>query len=302
MKAARDRKASIAVNLGLVANVMLATVKTYVGTVGGSPALLADGINSVADVAYNIIVKVFVKLAAKPPDREHPYGHSQLEGVGSVVVGCFIIATGLGILSKSLSDVWTLWKGTDVIRQSAEITLWVAIATAGLKWMLARYTMSVGKETHNPAVHAIALDHRSDVLAASAAALGIFLGQHGLPWADPLAAGLVALAILQMGVSVLRESSDSLLLGAAPEELKAEIRAIAESVQGVSAVEEITIQRFGPYLVVILTVLVDGTLTIVDGDRITTTVEDTLYNQAKYIRRVYVHCHPTRRGRIQCKA
>lgn len=302
MKDARDRKASLAVNLGLLANVLLAVAKLWAGTVGRSAALVADGINSLSDVAYNIIVKIFVKLAAKPPDREHPYGHSQLEGVGSVVVGCFIIAAGLGILSKSVTDVWGLWKGGLTAEPASAVALWVAIVTAGAKFGLAHYTLRVGRETHNPAVQAIAMDHRSDVLSASAAAIGILLGRNGLPWADPLAAGLVALAILHMGISVLRESSDSLLIGAVPESLKAELRETVTTVPGVTGIEELAIQRFGPYLIVNLTVLVDGNLTITEGDKITTTVEDRLYNQARYIRRVYVHCHPDIRSRIQCKA
>ncbi|MCK4299243.1 MAG: cation transporter, partial [Planctomycetes bacterium] len=75
----RERRSTLAVNLGLVANVLLAVLKTTIGTLGHSPALLADGINSTSDVAYYVVVSVFMRLARKPPDHEHPYGHSQLE-------------------------------------------------------------------------------------------------------------------------------------------------------------------------------------------------------------------------------
>ena len=74
----REDKSFLAVNLGLVANIFLATLKTTIGIWGHSPALLADGINSTSDVAYCIVVKVFMRLAHRPADTEHPYGHSQL--------------------------------------------------------------------------------------------------------------------------------------------------------------------------------------------------------------------------------
>jgi cation diffusion facilitator family transporter len=93
----RNRKGNQAVVIGLLANIFLAGLKTSIGILGHSPALLADGINSTSDVAYYIVVSIFVRLAGKPADEEHPYGHNQLESIGALVVGSFVITTAVAI-------------------------------------------------------------------------------------------------------------------------------------------------------------------------------------------------------------
>src|SRR5450830_549023 len=85
------------INVGLAANAALALLKTSIGILGHSDALLADGINSTSDVVYYIVVKIFMRLADKPADAEHPYGHRQLESVAALVVGAFVITTGIAI-------------------------------------------------------------------------------------------------------------------------------------------------------------------------------------------------------------
>jgi Co/Zn/Cd efflux system component len=89
----RDRKSLWAVNLGLGINIFLAAIKTTFGILGHSPALLAEGINSISDVAYYVVAGIFVRLANKPADIEHPYGHRQLESIASLVVGAFVCAS-----------------------------------------------------------------------------------------------------------------------------------------------------------------------------------------------------------------
>ena len=93
----RGRISNRAMLLALLANILLALLKTVVGVVGHSTALLADGINSTSDVVYNIVVSIFVRRARKPADPEHPYGHTQFESVGALVVGAFVITTALTI-------------------------------------------------------------------------------------------------------------------------------------------------------------------------------------------------------------
>ena len=93
----RQKKSILAINVGLAANTLLAILKTSVGIFGHSPALLADGINSTSDVAYGIVVSIFMRLSGKPADEEHPYGHDRLESIAAVVVGAFVITTAISI-------------------------------------------------------------------------------------------------------------------------------------------------------------------------------------------------------------
>jgi cation diffusion facilitator family transporter len=290
----RDRQSIQAVNLGLAANVLLAALKTVMGVVGHSPALLADGINSTSDVAYSIVVSVFVRLASQPADEEHPYGHDQLESIGAVVVGSFVITTAVAIFWNSVNNVYELWSGAGDFGGAALGALVVALFTIALKIGLTLFTQRIGQRTNNAAVMALAYDHRNDVFSAGAATAGIFLGRLGYPWVDPLAGTLVALVILRTGIKILSESSADLMDTVPGQSLAQQASDLLATVPGVQQVEEIHAHRFGPYLVINLTIGVDGALTVAAGDEIASRVERTLYEQIELVRRVYVHYHPAR--------
>jgi cation diffusion facilitator family transporter len=93
----RSKQSNLALLLGLIANIVLAILKTSIGLMGHSPALLADGINSTSDVVYYLVVGIFIRAAHKPADDNHPYGHTQYENIGALVVGSFVITTAVTI-------------------------------------------------------------------------------------------------------------------------------------------------------------------------------------------------------------
>ncbi|HIP96716.1 MAG TPA: cation transporter [Anaerolineae bacterium] len=288
----RERKCALAVSLGLAANILLAVLKTTIGIWGHSPALLADGINSTSDVAYYIVVSVFMRLAHKPPDHEHPYGHSQLESIGALVVGSFVITTATAIFWNAVNNVYNLLAGQSDFSGAMVGALWVAVFTVILKLVLTIFTQRIGQQTRNAAVLALAYDHRNDVFSASAAAIGIFLGRMGYPWVDPLAGALVALVILRTGIEILRESSADLMDTVPGQSLARQIIELLSAIPEVKRVEEIHAHRFGPFLVVNVTIGVDGSLSVAAGDEIASRVERTLYKHVKFLRRAYVHYHP----------
>ncbi len=92
-----------------MANIFLALLKTSVGILGHSPALLAEGVNSTSDVAYYVVVAVFMRLSHKPADETHPYGHNQLESIASLVVGAFIVTTAIAVFWNAVNDVFELF-------------------------------------------------------------------------------------------------------------------------------------------------------------------------------------------------
>jgi cation diffusion facilitator family transporter len=293
----RDRKSLWAVNLGLGINIILAALKTTFGVLGHSPALLAEGINSTSDVAYYIVASIFMRLANKPADNEHPYGHRQLESIASVVVGAFVVVTAIAVFWDAVDKMWDLMDGNATSQGAANIALWVALLTVAIKIFLFFYVRKLGKETHNPIVDALAYDHRNDIYSASAASLGIFLGQNGLPWGDPLAGALVALLILRTGIFILRESSVELMDAVPSKELALQISDLLKDVPGVQQLEELQAHRFGPHLVVNLTIGIDGSLTVRQGDKIATRVESLIYESIPNMRHIHVHYHPADKSR-----
>lgn len=288
----RNRKSLHAINLGLGTNVLLAIVKTTFGVLGHSPALLAEGINSTSDVAYYIAASILVRMANKPADRDHPYGHRQFESIGSLTIGAFVITTALAVFWDSVDKVWDFVDGVAQFTESHPFALYVALGTVAVKIFLTWYIRKLGRETQNPIVEALAYDHRNDLFSASAASIGIFLGQQGLPWVDPLAGALVALLILRTGLFILRESSTDLMAAIPSHELAERISDLLKRIDGVRQLEELQAHRFGPHIVVNLTIGIDGALSVLEGDRIASRVEETLLKSVPHVHRVHVHYHP----------
>jgi cation diffusion facilitator family transporter len=288
----RDRKSLWAINLGLGLNIALSIIKTTFGILAHSPALLAEGINSTSDVAYYVIAGIFMRLANKPADNEHPYGHRQLESIASLVVGAFVVATAIAVFWDAVDKLWDLLDSKIATLGSHPFALWVALTTVVIKIVLFVYVRRLGKETQNPIVDALAYDHRNDIFSASAASIGIFLSQVGFPWGDPLAGALVALLILRTGIYILRESSVDLMDAVPSKELAQQISGIVKNVRGVQQLEELQAHRFGPHLVVNLTIGINGSLTVWQGDQIATEVESLIYKSVPSIRHIHVHYHP----------
>jgi len=293
-----DRRNLLAVNLSLGANLALAAVKTTVGVVGHSPALLADGINSTSDVVYLLIIRIFMSLAGKEPDREHPFGHRQFESIAAVVVGAFVITTAVAIFWNAVSQVYDLFVGQSEFTGAGALALWVALAGLILKIWLTVFTGRIGRQTGSIAISALARDHRNDILTITAAVIGIVLGRAGYLWVDPLAAAVVAFGILYTGIEIIQESSADLMNVFPDKSVTEQTRRIVADVQGVEQVEEIHIHRIGLYLLIQVTIGVDGTMTVADGNAIATEVEQALHRHIEYLHRVSIHYHPSRPRRV----
>jgi cation diffusion facilitator family transporter len=288
----RQRQGFLAVNLGLAANILLAGLKTTIGIIGHSPALLADGINSTSDVAYYIVVSVFMRLARKPADEEHPYGHSQLESIAALLVGAFVVTTAIAVFWDAVNNVYDLARGVGDFRGAQSIALVIALLTVLTKVGLTIFTTRIGNRTDNPAVMALAIDHRNDIWSSAGAAAGILLGRLGVLWGDPLAGALVALIILRTGLSIVRDSSKDLMDAVPSRILAKRISQLLSQIPDILQVEEVHAHRFGPYLVVNLTLGVDGCLTVSEGDRIASQAEVLLKREIEFLGRVHVHYHP----------
>ncbi len=289
---ARRKRDTRAVNVGLVSNAILAALKTSVGIVGRSPALLADGINSTSDVAYGIVVSIFMRVAGKPPDPEHPYGHQQIENVAALVIGSFVVTTAIAIFWDAVNSVYKLLTGASEFGGASLIALWVALATVVVKIGLTLWTRKIAARSNNAAVFALAYDHRNDVFSAAAATVGIAFGRIGFSWIDPLVGAVVSLIILRTGIKILQDSTADLMDTIPGNTLRGRITEIVAPISGVQQVEEVQVHRFGPYLVTNLTIGINGELSVAQGDAIATEVEEALDEGIEYMRRVHVHYHP----------
>ncbi|MCI5145675.1 MAG: cation transporter, partial [Candidatus Electrothrix sp. AR3] len=235
------------------------------------------------------------RLSGKPADSEHPYGHHQLESIAALVVGAFVITTGMAIFWDSVSTAFDLFTGNIQSHPIGEFALYVALASILLKILLMMHADRVGQETGNLAIKALAQDHRNDIFASIGAAVGISLSRSGIVWVDPVAGAIVAVIMVKTGLDILREASSDLMDNVPSEEIAKEIYALLDDIMEVEAIENIHAHRFGPYLVVNLTIGIDGALSVRKGDEIAHSVESKLLSGIEMLRKVYVHYHPSRK-------
>ncbi len=292
----RRKKAESVVNIGLFFNAALAIVKVCAGITGHSQALLADGVNSISDVVYFVVVKIFVRLSAKLADSEHPYGHHQLESIAALVVGAFVIATGAAIFWDSVNTTFDLLTGAVEPRQIRAFALGAAVATIVVKVALMLHASDKSKETGSLVIKALAQDHRNDIVASAGAAAGILFSMLGASWVDPVAGAIVAAVVAKTGFDILREASSDLMDNVPSEEISQSIRELLDGIAAVKSIEDVHAHRFGPYLVVNLTIGIDGALSVRVGDEIADNVESDLLSGIEMLCKVYVHCHPARIG------
>jgi len=289
----RDTLTNITVNLGLISNILLSLLKTSIGIVGHSPALLADGVNSSSDVVYYIAVKIFMHHASKPADEEHPFGHRQLESISAIVVGAFILTTGIAIFWESINKVYELIAQTEVGRSASVWALVIAIFTFCLKLYLYFYTKRNVQKTHNPTLKALANDHLNDIMASVAVIIGVIMGRLGFYWMDPAAGAIVAIYIIKTGIEIVMDTSRELMDSIPDSEFSKDLKSIALSVDGVRRIDELGIHRFGPYYTVIMSIDVDGNLSVNEGHSISDEVEQKLMDKYSTGRRkVHIHYHP----------
>lgn len=293
MSETRTQKSTLAVRLGLFSNIFLSLGKTGIGLLAHSPALLAEGINSTSDVAYYLIASIFARLARQPADDEHPYGHQQFESIAALTVGAFIITTGITVFWHAIEQTLALLESGTVSGGAGPLALWMALITIGIKAWLSWFVQRLGRDLHNPMVTAMAYDHRNDLFSASAAALGIFLGQRGLPWVDPLAGALVSLLILRTGIQIVQEASDELMDTVPSRDLLEKVSAVLTLSAPSAHLEEMQAHRFGQHLVIILTIGLDGQMTLYEGDALSSQVEQALHHALPHLRRVHIHYHPS---------
>ena len=289
----RDKLTALTVNMGLISNIVLSMLKTTIGIIGHSPALLADGINSSSDVVYYIAVKIFMHHARKPADAEHPYGHRQLESISAIVVGAFILTTGIAIFWESINKVYELITHTQTGQSASIWALIIAIFTFSIKIYLYFFTQRSVKVTHNPTLKALANDHLNDIMASIAVIAGVILGRMGYYWMDPAAGAIVAIYIIKTGIEIIMDSSSELMDSFPDTEFSREIRDEAMTVSGVRRIEELGVHRFGPYYTINMTIAVDGHISVNDGHYISHAVEQVLLDKySSGLRQVHIHYHP----------
>jgi cation diffusion facilitator family transporter len=264
-------------------------LKLVGGIFAASFALMADAVNSLGDAVTSLVVLYALRVAQKPPDKEHPYGHARAEAVAGSSVALVIILSALVVGYEAIRRLG--------IEHGAPPAwaLWIAAVNVVVKEGLFRYKAAVGRRTGSSALLAHAWDHRSDALCSAAVLIGLAIVRWGGPdyaWADEVAALVVVLAILWSGAHLFRHSAHELLDAQADDLLLARIRESARIVPGVEEVEKLWVRKAGLEYLADIHIEVQPRISVEEGHRIAHEVKDKLMGSFDNLRHVLVHIEP----------
>jgi cation diffusion facilitator family transporter len=273
--------------LGMAVNAVLSALKFAAGVAGHSHALIADAVESSADILSSVVVWRALVVAAEPADREHPYGHGKAEPLAAATVAIMLMLAAGGIMLTSARDL-ALSQQTP----PRAFTLLVLIAVVVVKEVLFRFVAREAGSVQSIVVYADAWHHRSDAVTSLAAAMGITLALMGVSFADDAAAILAGSIIAWNGWKLLRPALNELMDAAPNAALVAQIKTAASKVGGVQRIEKCIVRKAGFEYFVDMHVEVDPELTVRQAHGIAHLVKDSVREAMPSVHDVLVHIEP----------
>lgn len=295
-KSSREKGIYKVTIVGSIVNFLLLVFKFFAGIAGHSAAMLADAVHSLSDFITDIVVIVFVRIAGKPEDKGHDYGHGKYETLATAIIGLLLLCVGFGIFWNGASSIYTFLRGGQ-LESPGVVALVAALVSIVSKEILYQYTVIQGKKLNSQAVIANAWHHRSDALSSIGTAIGIggaiLLGDH---WRvlDPVAAVVVSFFIMKVSVRLLIPCVDELLEKSLPEDVEKEIEQTVLSFPGVSQPHHLRTRRIGNYYAIELHVRMDRKITLEEAHSTATAIENKLKEMFGKGTHVGIHVEPTK--------
>ena len=236
----REKSGRVAGMVGIVTNLLLFAIKLAAGLLSGSVAVMADAVNNLTDSGSSIVMLVGFKLAGKPADEKHPFGHARIEYLSGVIVSFIVLFLGVELGMTSVEKI--------ISPEAAEfnaLTLTVLVASILIKLWQCFFYRSVGKTIHSDTVFATSSDSRNDVIATSVVLLGAGITQLTDLNLDGFLGLAVAAFIVVSGVKLIMETGNP-LLGMAPDE--GLVKTIYEKIlsyEGIFGIHDLTVHNYG---------------------------------------------------------
>lgn len=283
----------------ILVNTALAVTKLVAGIVGHTYALVADAIESTADIFSSTIVWGGLRVASREPDDAYPFGYGKAEPLAAAVVSLMLLGAAASIAIEAISEIRTPH------HSPAAWTLVVLVAVVVVKWTLSRRVHAIGAETGSVAVKADAWHHMSDAVTSAAAFVGISIAVWGGPgwesaddWAALVASGIIAFN----GVAMIRPALQDLMDRMASPEIVAAVARAAASVDGVLATEKLAVRRSGLTYRVTIHVQTDPEISLRDAHVLSGKVKGAIRAAVPRVEYVLVHMEPFERAAVTSRS
>jgi len=231
--------------LGIAVNVLIATMKLVAGILSSSIAIIADAVNNFSDAGASGVTFVSFKMASKPADKDHPFGHARIEYVCSMIVSFLILIVGFEFFSESLNKIFN--KDTASVADFTIISFSILAFSIIAKLWLSLYNYRVGKKINSQVLKATAIDSLADAFSTFAVMIcGIIVKYTGFALLDSIVGILVSLLIMFAGIKILNETKNSILGEAPVEDTVLKIKAIVAEYPEVLGVHDLMVHNYGP--------------------------------------------------------
>lgn len=277
--------------IGIIASAVLALIKGLGGIFGNSYALIADSIESAADVFSSMMLWLGLKWSSKPPDRNHPYGHGKLEALISLAITVALCLAAFVIAKESIQHIITPHKTPE------PYTLVILIVVIIAKEALYRFVLRTGQEIKSGVIKADAFHHRSDAITSVAAFIGISIGIIGGPGyeiADDYAALFASAIIVFNAIKISRPAIGELLDEELEPELNEKVKQLASEIKGVELAEKCHIRKMGVMMHADMHIWVDKHLSVKEGHHIAHKVKDHIKAKLPQFVEIMIHVEPSK--------
>jgi len=274
--------------VGAVVNLLLSIGKVVIGVIGGSPALVADGIHSLSDLLTDIMVVWAAKHGSKDADEDHPYGHGRIETVVTVALGVVLLLVAAGIVYDAVSRLFH----PERLTHPGVLALVMAGISVVSKEILYQYTLRVAKRIRSNLLRANAWHHRTDAISSIVVIFGIGGTMAGLPYLDAIAAVVVGLMIAKIAWELGWHAIHELVDTALEAERVEAIRRVIQSVDGVNELHTLRTRRMGADALVDVHIQVDPLLSVSEGHHISERVRQKVVSEIDEVQDVLVHIDP----------
>ena len=276
--------------ISLIVNVLLTVGKFLAGFFGNSMVMIADALHSASDVLSTFIVIAAVKIAGKPADSDHEYGHERFESIGALILSVMLAIIGGSI---GLEGIKTLIAGNF---NEADIPTFLALGAAIIsilvKEMMFQYTKRVGERCRSEALIADAWHHRSDAMSSVGSLIGIGAARFGFTFMDPLASVIVCIFILLSSVKIFLAAVNKLTDHSCPKDVEEEMHNAISKVAGVIEIDVLKTRQFGANCYVDVEISVDAELSLKKAHNIAEEVHHLIETEFDNVKHCTVHVNP----------
>ena len=283
MDAAKSKDAYRQGVVSIIVNMLLFVAKYYAGIVSGSIALITDAWHTISDSASSLVLIIGTKLASKPADKEHPFGHGRIELITALIIGIMLVLIGFSFLSGAINKL--------INHEAADfgsLAIGVTIASILFNELLAQYAFSLARKRENPSLKADGWHHRSDALSSVIILVGILAGSYWW-WMDGVLGIIMAGFIFHAGYGIFKEVINPLIGIKPTEKLIADVKKISNEIAGQDIeAHHFHIHQYGSHTELTFHILVPGDLKLQKAHALADNIEQAIFEQMKIDATIHV--------------